>query len=593
MTRNYPFAIVVRVLALWVAGASCAAALPREKDRWIQVDTTNFTLYSQASPATAKSVGEDLEQFRAVLSQLTTGELNSPVPTQIYVFSGDRAFAPYKPIRNGKPMELSSLFQARQHANYISLNGALRDQASKSVYTMYAFHFLHNNLPGLPLWFNRGLAEYYGTLEIEKKHTNVGKADVGHLRRLREHPNFNIAELFATEERPDYRLGEPAYRFDARCWVVVHYLLNTDPERRQQTFAFIRQLMDGVPRHKAFESAFKTTYTGMQHEITTYVRTFTFSYLRFDLARTASEEPRVQPMEYADVLYRLGDLLASQVDPRPEAYEHFQAALERDPRHALALAGLGAMEGRQGRRDVALERYQAAAALAPDDFQVQYRYADGLLEEGDASRVQEAREALERAVAANPDFAPAWAKLAYAYAFDQDPPPRAIHAAETAHRLLPSSKPTAHNLLVLYVNAGQREEAQALIDGFYARQATEMELDEARSRVAYLDLQTAYDLLREGQNEAAAKIHQQLESTDIGGGESLRLAQQIRRLGEDLEVQRLGNRFNEAVERYNSGDFAGARDLAREVLEASQDAGLTAQARELSEAAESQLKNGG
>ncbi len=592
MVRSNRLAIVAVLVPVFLA-ADAFAALPREKDRWIQVDTANFTLFSQASAATAKSIGEDLEQFRAVLSQLTTGELNTPVPTQIYVFSGDRAFAPYKPIRGGKPMELSSLFQGREHANYISINGALRDQATKSVYTMYAFHFLHNNLPGLPMWFNRGMAEYYGTLEIEKKHTNIGKADVGHLRRLRAHPSFNIAELFATEEHPDYRLGDPAYVFDARCWVVVHYLLTTDPERRKQTFAFIRQLMDGVPRHAAFESAFKTTYTGMQHEITSYLRAFTFGYLRFDLARTAGEEPRVAGMAHADVLYRLGDLLASQADPRPEAVEHFQAALKQDPDHALALAGLGEMAGRQGRRDAALEHYRAAAALAPDDFLIQYRYADGLLDGNDGSRAAEAREVLERAVAANPGFAPAWAELAYAYAFDRDPPPRAVTAGETAHRLLPSSKPVANNLLVLYVNSGLRAEAQALIDRFYARQATAMELDEARSRVAYLDVQAAYDLLRDGQDEAAGKIYDGLKAVAIGGQEGLRLAQQVRRLGQDIEGQRLGNRYNEAVERYNAGDFAAARDLVQEVLEGSQDAGLTAQARELSEAARRQLTGGG
>lgn len=594
MTRAHRLSIVAVVaLALLPAHASEAGSLPREKDRWIQVDTTNFTLFSNASPATAKNVGEALEQFRAVLAQLTTGQLNAPVPTLIYVFGDDRSFKPYKPIRDGKPAELSSLFQPQQHANYISINGSLRNQTSKSVYTTYAFHFLHNNLPGLPLWFNRGLAEYYGTLEIDKKHTNIGKPDVGHMQRLREHPTIRVAELFAARQHPDYRLGEPAYLFDAQCWVAVHYLLTADPERRKQTFTFIAQLMNGAPQDAAFERAFKTTYDGMQHELTSYIREFTFGYLRFDLPRAAGEEARVEPMAYADVLYRLGDLLSNQFDPRPEAAEYFHAALRETPRHALALAGLGQVEERRGQHAAALEHYRKAAALDPDDFLIQYRYADSLLQGGGGAQAAEARKALERSVAANADFAPAWAKLAYAYTFDDKPSPQAIAAAETAYRLLPSEKAVANNLLLLYTKAGLREPAKALVDRFFVQQATATELAQARSQLAYLDLEAAYDLLRDGQTEAARKIYDDLKAVSAGGLVSPRSTEQIRRLGQDVERRQLGDRYNEAVERYNAGDFAATRDLLQDVLAKSQDTGLTAQARKLSEAALRQLEGGG
>ncbi|MCP3959509.1 MAG: hypothetical protein GY719_16805 [bacterium] len=312
MTRTHPLSIVALLIpALILAHAPEAAALPREKDRWIQVDSSNFTILSNASPTTAKSVAEDLEQFRTVLAQLTTGKQNSPIPTLIYVFSHDRAFEPYKPIRDGKPADIGSLFQGRRHANYISLNGSLRTETSKAVYTMYAFHFLHNNLPG---------------------------------------------------------------------------------------------------------------------------------------------------------------------------------------------------------------------------------------------------------------FAPAWAELAYAYAFDDDPSPRAIVAGETAHRLLPSRKVVANNLLLLYTKAGMREPAQELIDRFFAQQATAAELAEARSQLAHLDLQAAYDLLRDDKTEEAGKIHEDLEAASAGGQVNARMTEQIRRLAQDIEGQRTNDRYNKAVDRYNAGDFAAARDLLQGVL---------------------------
>ncbi len=596
MARAHPLPIVLLMalsLALSLAPAPDAAALPRQKDRWIQVDTGNFTIFSNASPAAAKSVGEDLEQFRAVLARLTAGEVNAPIPTLIYVFSGERTFRPYKPIRDGKPADLGSLFQPRRHANYISINAALRSARSKSVYTMYAFEFLHNNLPNLPMWLDRGLAEYYGTLEIEKQHTNIGKPDSGHLRRLRDHPVIRLEELFATEQHPGYRSGEPAYRFDAQCWVVVHYLLTTEGERLQQTGVFLEELKSGAPQRAAFERAFKTTYAGMEQELKSYVRQFTFGYRRFDLARIGGEETKVEPMAYPEVLYRLGDLLANQQKPRPEAAEHFQAALKADPGHARALAGLGQVAAREERHAAALEHYRQAAARAPDDFLIQYRYADGLLRGRDRSRAAEAQQALERSVAANPGFAPAWAKLAYAYAFEDDPSPRAVAAAETAHKLLPSRKSVAENLLLLYSKAGLREPAQALVDRFFVSRATAAELVEARSRLAYLDLEAAYDLLRDGEIDTARDILERLEPLAAAGEVSPRSADQIRRLGEDLERRRLSDQYNEAVDRFNVGEFAKVCDLLEEVLVSSAvEAGLKTAAQELCAAAKEQLGGG-
>ncbi len=400
-------AALILVLSLELALAPGAAALPRKKDRWIRVDTAHFTLFSNASRTTATGVGADLEQFRAVLARLTSGEVHAPIPTLVYVFGDDRTFRPYRPLRDGRPIDVGGTFQPRRHANYIRLNAARRREMSESVYTLFAFHFLRHNRPGLPLWFRRGLAEYYGTMEIWESYTDIGKPAAWQLRPLREDPKIRLAELFAAEKHPGYGVGGLGQRFDAQCWAVVHYLLTGDPERHQRTNAFISQVMTGMPQAEAFERAFETTYADMERELWSYVRSSAFGYRRFKLARTGGEDARVEPLTHDDVLYRLGDLLASEPEPRPEAAEHFQATLRAHPEHGLALAGLGYLAEREGRHEVALEHYRRAAALTPDDYLIQYRYAASLLRKGDGSRAPEAREALERSIAANPDFAPA------------------------------------------------------------------------------------------------------------------------------------------------------------------------------------------
>ncbi len=399
--------VLILVLSLWLAQAPGATAMPREKERWIQVDTAHFTLFSNAKPATATGVAGDLERFRAVLARLTTGEVQAPIPTLVYLFRDDRAFKPYRPFQDGKPMDVGGRFLARSHANYFLINATRHRETTNSAHTLYAFHFLRQNQPRLPQWFRRGLAEYYGTIEIEEMHADVGKPAAGLLWRLLHNPAVSLAELFAVEKHPGYRRGDLGQRFDAECWVVVHYLL-ADDERRLQADAFISQRMDGVPQKVAFEQAFKTTYIQMQRQLRHYIESSAYGFRRFHMASTGGEEAPVEPMARADVLYRLGDLLVNEKPARPEAAaEHFQAALEAAPEHGPALAGLGQVAEREERYEAALEHYRRAAALTPDDYLIQYRYADSLLRGDDGSRAPEAREALERSVAAKADFAPA------------------------------------------------------------------------------------------------------------------------------------------------------------------------------------------
>ncbi len=267
--------------------------------------------------------------------------------------------------------------------------------------------------------------------------------------------------------------------------------------------------------------------------------------------------------------------------------------MKEQPDHALALAGLGYFEQRQDHWDKALEHYRKAAAAAPGDFLIQYRYGDGLMKLDARRNAAQAIDPLRRSVAANPDFAPAWAHLAYAYAFDQEPPPEAIQAAETAHRMLPSRKHVAGNLLLLYTRAGRREPAQQLVDRFYALQATPAELAEAQTQLAYMDIERAYDLLRADDLEQARQLLTRLEGMTLGGASSPRAAQQIARLRQDVAEQDLSNRYNEAIDLFNAGDYEAVLALIEELLPSIPASRQAEQARALLEDTRKRLGRGG
>ena len=91
------------------------------------------------------------------------------------------------------------------------------------------------------------------------------------------------------------------------------------------------------------------------------------------------------------------------------AEQAYRSVLDRQPKHPAALHLLGHVLTAQGRTGEALTVLSRAAALSPDDPDVQFNLADALRREG---RMHAAEDALRRAVALRPEFAAAWLGLA-------------------------------------------------------------------------------------------------------------------------------------------------------------------------------------
>ena len=180
--------IWLQISTLWIVLASLAAhalALPSPRQDWIEVRTQNFTLSSAVSEKATLRIAEDLEKLRSVLGTATALELRSSVPTHIYVFKNDRAFTPYKPLFNGRPIELGGLYLDRTQANYILINNSANVSPRELIYHEYTHYVLNNTLEFIPTWLNEGMAEYYSTFETSGDKASIGKIVDRHVLWLR------------------------------------------------------------------------------------------------------------------------------------------------------------------------------------------------------------------------------------------------------------------------------------------------------------------------------------------------------------------------------------------------------------------------
>ena len=211
-------AVFIRALltaALLTSTASVQAAtdakLPKSKDRWIQVRTANFTIFSNANKRMTRLAGSNLEQLRAVLRTLFGGmTFSSPVPTYIFVFDHPKSFAPYSLLYEGRTKELGGYFSPGRLANHVAIVGnQYTSDVSSTIYHEYLHYVLSTNQAELPLWMNEGLAELYSTFSVEDGLAKIGYPIGNHLAWVQKNPLIPLPELISMDRNsPDYNEGQ-------------------------------------------------------------------------------------------------------------------------------------------------------------------------------------------------------------------------------------------------------------------------------------------------------------------------------------------------------------------------------------------------
>jgi tetratricopeptide (TPR) repeat protein len=503
--------VVVAGLAL----AEPAAALPQDTDEWLQVESSHFRLFSNAKRRKAQQVAADLEKLHAVLSRLVPRrDLRSTRPTFVFVFKDTASFRDYGVWVSSIPGSFPGFFLSRPDGHYVALDASASRNPTRILYHEYLHTILDNHFPGLPLWFNEGLAEYYSTFQAHGDEAHVGRPVRHHIQWIRLHGMRPLEELFAATSRSkSYNEASKRGAFYAQSWAMVHYLLTASPQRRAQTSSFLSLLGQGKPIQQAFDEAFQTEPDALLEEVWKYLHRAELGYTTVPVPELDAEKHlRTGPLSRAELLFRLGDLLAhlSPLTYR-EAEKHYRAALEHNGRHAGALAGLGWVAEIERDEPKALRYYEQAIAERSTDFQVYLRHGRLLLDPlmrasawrletdpGAGPVLRAARSSFRRSIALRPDCAEAYAALGATYLFETTVPTEAIEALLKAFSMEPFRTDIASNIVALYAKRGERERAKRWIDQVLRPRAAPSTISKAEEALLLADVAKARDLLHEG-----------------------------------------------------------------------------------------------
>ena len=372
--------------------------------------------------------------------------------------------------------------------------------------------------PNAPLWFNEGLAEYYGTFLSDGEVVEVGKPVDRHLRWLSRQGELDLGALLEMDQASKaYHAPGQVGGFYATSWALMHFLLSGSTERLLQTADFFLHLEAGEDADEAFELAFDMRLSSLEEELGKYLAAGDLPTARIPVEKIREKrwlEVYESPPE--EILYHLGDLVLHMGRSR-EAERHFHLALDHLPEHGPSHGGLALVRDTQNRFDEARLLYQDAARLRsaePVNYLAWGRHLLRSARSAPAAEAAEAAEAARKALRWAHDLYPGYGEAhvlsGLSHQFPGGDPEKGVSHLELARSLLPRRVELTVDEVRLLAMAGFDSQAEALIENVLVpRGDFELE-DKARST---LERQS---LLRRAQEAVDAEEYEEgLELFDL------------------------------------------------------------------------------
>ena len=445
--------IVLAVFGLAPAGA---------KDAWIEVQSPNFKVISNASEKEARKIADQFEQFRE-LFHTTFPKLRVDLGRPLIILA----------VKNEDSLKilLPGYWETKGHAHPAGLYApgeerhfvALRtnveaENTYEIVYHEYTHAIMNLNFRDLPIWLGEGLAEFYGNSTIHDKEVEIGKVSPSHLQILQQNRLIPIDALMSADANsPYYNEQNRVSVFYAESWAIVHYLMLDLGARKQQLLSnFLTAWTASGNQVEAAQSAFGD-WKKFAEAMEAYARQRTFYISRVQTSirgdpksYSSREEPPAKLAAYRALFY-----LHTQ---RPkEAKSSAEEALNADPQLPLAYEARGMLEFTNrdysaAEADFARAIELGSASFVPYFFAGLTRLRGGLpLDDQDERRTA----LLEKAVAMNSKFAPAYSALASLYSTRPETRDKAIAAGRKAVELEPGNLTYTINYAYVLLNSGK------------------------------------------------------------------------------------------------------------------------------------------
>jgi len=403
------FSIGTAALGLLIAGCFSRLAFAKDEPKWIEVHSAHFLVLTDAGDKRGREVALRMEQMRAVFGQLLLKDkLKMSVPITVIALKSDKQYGVVAPA---KQTMAGGFYVPGSDRVYIVLN-LFEIDPWRAVAHPLAHYLLNYNYPPAQGWFDEGLAEYFGSIQIGKQVEIGGDPELApewhedifdEMRRDPKTPQsltqlvsspvwLSMVDLFTMKhDTSGTREGTHNTLYYAQSWMVVHYLVNKNKMPEAGTY-FDLVLNQKVPVEKAMVQAFDLTPEQMEEAVKTYFKSLSGLGIALDQAKKPIGNPVdiQQPDHFAipfdaddigmavtsvkdeEARAVIGDVMARVPEHRDQALHDLQQ-LTADPKdNEPAHRGLAWDDIRQKKFAAAADELEKATDLNPRDPWIWY-----------------------------------------------------------------------------------------------------------------------------------------------------------------------------------------------------------------------------
>ncbi len=479
----------------------------------MEVRSPHFLVLSDAGEKQARQTADQFEQIREVFENAFPN-LRADIGKPVIIFA----------LKNENSMKLflPAYWEMKGHAHpagvyipgedkhyAIVRTNVESENPYEVVYHEYAHSLENLNFQELPLWLSEGIAEFLGNSRIFDGFVEIGVASRRHLAVLRENRLIPIDVLLLADSNSSYYNEQSRVSlFYSESWALVHYLM-LDPEARQTHLLqnFLAAYQSTGDQLQAAKQTFGDL-SKFAEVIEQYTRHQQFLASRVNTSvHGDSSGFTARQLSPAEVDAFRGDLYIRTHRPI-EAKVALEAAIRQDPTLALAHEGLGFLALSEQDMPVAEAEFTAAVKLNSNSF-VAYYYSARVRMRDEMKSSEEIGPVIAdllKAIALNPQFAPAYDALSSIYSLTPETSGKAIAAGQKAMQLEPGTLSYALNYGYVLLRIGNVPDAKVVAGKIQAAARTAEDHAASERLTEVIDQREKYDA------QLAARARQQDDS---------------------------------------------------------------------------------
>ena len=384
----------------------------------IEVSSPHFTLVTDAGEKQARHILDNFERMRWMFQTLFPKSNVDPAAPIVVIATKNRkgfqALEPQEYLAKGQ-LNLAGYFLTTTERNYILLRlDADTDHPFATVYHEYTHLQFRNAEEWMPHWLNEGIAEFFQNTDFHDKQVELGEPSADDILFLRQNSLIPLPVLFRVDHNsPYYHEENKGTIFYAESWALTHYLQINDREKNTtRVFDYMTRMSKGEDPVTAAQEAFGDL-KALQTQLGFYIQQA--RYKQFLLNSAAAP---IDPASYkvrglsqpAFDAYR-ADLLAyvGRVD---DARALLQTTMAAEPNLPGPHETMGHLASQDNDHEAARKWYQEAIHLNSKDYLVYFEFASLVMSNPGSSPDPEIESSLRTAILLNPNFAPAYDRLA-------------------------------------------------------------------------------------------------------------------------------------------------------------------------------------